>query len=736
MLKLKTKAVIIPFFLMALTIFVPIVLLSLILASGSSTPLTLGRILLIVTTFFLVLFPAGFCLTWVVGVQRFLSDNPVVRIIWYLITGWGLYLIIWFVMGFITINPYAIVILQSSFILISSWIIIRRINQEEKKERSWKIFASDFVNYDNLFMLSLFVFSILYFGFTMSQMEWAPPGDADTHGMIIALLLANRQFPLSYLPIANIPYNPVTYPHGFHAIGAVLCINTFIYPGQASLILAGCASVLIPLLLSSVVYLLTRNRIAVLVTFVLSFFVPPSTPLNLGDPTLNFISMFRMVWGRGHDLLMANLINGTYPNHIGTLFLLATILFPILVLKDSRATLTKPGKWFLIPLLIGIATVLTYYTYAIFVGIYFGVWILILLFKLIKDVRNQTLNPIVKKRRKLEFWFFTGIIIFLLIGFFTIYPFLTNLINNYYMPASNFLTSLQFFLSINGILAGTCFVLFVALIMKKHELIAALSFMFVYVLLAFSTFYLLFSTLLWAVPTIRAQPVLAGLTYCLLPIALISFNKIYTKISLFSIPTTLSQDTLRKTLTAFLLFFLILLVAPSHILSQPSNSFRPAGEDFQAIQFLLNISEPDDLILNDRTWEGWSILSFRAQSVVFSRYTQFIMFNREMYTETIEYERIVDCWNLFNEPSNSVIVEYVFNKYDIKYVYIGSTRRFVVWIPGGYYYANSSLFNPNIFNHKWYLEVFDNYTQPGPNHYFVELFHTENTRVYEVIWPP
>jgi len=162
-------------------------------------------------------------------------------------------------------------------------------------------------------VISILTASSLYFALITFEMFWAPAGDAVTHASLTAILQQASLLPTAAntqnvfgIPLTASSAISIAYPPGFPISAALLGVIGGQYPGRAVLLDAGLISSIIPVVVFRLGKVLTQSNFLALLCALLTFLLPDG----------------RFSYSAGHDILMANLINGTYPNHMANLLLL------------------------------------------------------------------------------------------------------------------------------------------------------------------------------------------------------------------------------------------------------------------------------------------------------------------------------------------------------------------------------------------------------------------------------
>jgi hypothetical protein len=144
---------------------------------------------------------------------------------------------------------------------------------------------------------------------------------------------------------------------------------------------------------------------------------------------------------------------------------------------------------------------------------------------------------------------------------------------------------------------------------------------------------------------------------------------------------------------------------------------RPLDTDYKAIIYLLNITTPEDIILNDPNRIGFFITSFEIRNIVFTRF-----FLRQEHKSVQPYiDRAEECHLIFKHPKDYNYSKEVFQKYDIDYVFLSSSRQY------------SKELSAKIMTHKPGRNVIQFNRWFSRNPCLELIFHEGDSQVYKVI---
>ena len=548
--------------------------------------------------------------------------------------------------------------------------------------------------------LSLLVLSMLVFSFIMEQMKWCSPGDPISHGTITSLILYNDKLPSTFAPISNSPFQVWQYPLLFHIPSAMVSTITGTYPGQAMLVLGGLISVLIPSLLYSIVYVKTESVTFSLLSYTLAFMIPIGNLLQ-----------FR-------NILFSNFLNGTYPNHLANLFVIA--FFGVALVKFNAKT-----KAVLMGML-AFAVALCYYVYIVLIGLY-------------------CLYVLLAKLRRFR-WLLLAIISMTVIGILFLI----------FFPTTQFWATLQSFRmgAISGsrqIILATlsptfCILIFATvtlmLIQHKHGawrnlVILAIFLLPIFLSLNDDAFILL---RLWVFPTRRMWPVLCALTAIMFAVELqtihVSFNVslVSGSFKIKGYPFGKTRRECRFTLDfskivcLALIYWVILASIISIFAFTPGEGLRYVDEHLQAGEWIANNLEPSDLVLNDRSFSSLFLPSFRVQRVVNEVILIVNTFSIVgVHNPAWSYaNRSLIINKVLDNPRNYSLAHQIFSEYDIKYVYVCRHECYAdYWHPVNVSGSWDIIYN-KVESPESYLEAFDG------NPYLETVFATEHIRIFKV----
>jgi len=543
-----------------------------------------------------------------------------------------------------------------------------------------------------IFELCSLLLSAVFFSLVAGVMEWSPPGDPASLGTLASLFLLNDKVPVSFEPISPLLFNVWQYPPQFIVATVFTSIWTGFYPGESMLLLGALVSVMIPVLISVFVYSSTNSPKLATASFMFSFMVPGF------QVTLRF-----------RDLLFHNLYNGTFPNHLSNLLLI--LLFLLSVLKrDNDFGLD------ILLFLVGVSVVLVYYPY------YSYVFIIFFLRFLSRVVSKE-------KQRWVAGLFFIGMYLLTMVLLFTeVFPvFLRRLFQDYFLRMSSGYRIRWVTLSVEYALVFLACLFVVILLFRQgipeSGLMLVLSLVMIVptVLSVSQGVFDVLSPVLWFFPTRRAWAAFYGVSLAFLFMGLKRFRD---NVEAFS------EDRFQRFAWVFLLISLV-FVSGTVLRLEFGRWQRPIGEDRQALEWIVGSTDIDDLVLNDRSFIGLDLTSFRAQSVV----NELLLLSEALGhgPSEVDFEyanRSLVLNRIFDEPDDYEVAWSLLSEYGVDYIFVGSDPVYL-----DYWYAPvvDGLSNPEwtsrldkFTSNEEYFEISD------ANPYLDVVFTGERTRVYSV----
>jgi hypothetical protein len=519
--------------------------------------------------------------------------------------------------------------------------------------------------------IALLLFSLFYFAYFAWQMQWAPPGDSVVHSTIIGLITKTGHLVTPQVQAANMGFilHEFTfgYPPGFHLIGAIMTFSTGLFPGITTVLTAAFISAIMPLLVFSIVFKLTKSKVFSLFAFILTFL--------LLDGQFSY-------WPT-HDLLTSNLSNGTYMTQAGNLLLL--FLIYLFVADDFSFSL----YWATL-----ISLVLTYTGYLS----YALIWTLAFVALNLWHFRSHGFSNLFKNffSNKLKLGSLLGFVAISLVPlllpnevsyiFRTMYnsSFVYRIFGDWLPVAFKF----------PYLLVVVCCILSVfALIALKTNTKLVVIYVSTLVLVLFSLNESIYSNLLYTTYPERFFPVFLTLGYCVLSVFLakaVNFSKIRFTFNFKKsrIYVAVFKKKFRIVVTACLLIVTVLLVFQPYTNHVASTWGTPQESDYDVLSWISTNIPEHELILNDRTFSSLYLTSFSAKFVVNTFPMPFSALNRANELDKI-----------FDDPGNYEQAHKLFSKYNVSYVFVSSEGSYKDWLGDTWH------FKPLSAEH--YLMLFD-----------------------------
>ena len=556
------------------------------------------------------------------------------------------------------------------------------------------------------FIVILFA-SIVYFALVTFEMFWAPAGDAVTHASLTALIqqanvlptAANTQDILG-IPLTASSVVSVAYPPGFPLSAALVGIMGGLYPGRAVLLDAGLISSMIPIVVFRIAKVLTHSNFLAVLCAVLAPLLPDG----------------KFSYSAGHDILMANLINGTYPNHMGNFLLLG-----IFVLAAEN----RIDNWCFPILYFGLLVAYPpFFIYPIL--LIFAFWIV----KAVESNRN-----LANVRLRKLFWRPSVITISLaaILGVFLsidINAFVGSVYSaraSYAILVAGIPPILNWPLLLFPLMSAT---LSVILVIRGG---ASRAFLLSYVALSIVVVANLspdfYNFALFLTFPFRMIPLFTVITTTVL----LCMTKIWKNTSdqtRTALRTESSEryrmvsnifDVMRRRHNFRLILMLVVITLLSSAILWPYASYTPfsgnriAPTDLQVLQEGLPLVPKDALILNDRTFAGLFLPSVELEKIVNIR--SFVG------TPPANLERALETNDFFDNPGNYSYSITVLHKWNISYVFVGSDYSVLNLRSDGTY--------TGFVGRSWlasvYISFFDN------NPYLISIARSGNSGLYRVL---
>jgi len=706
---------------------------------------TPGRIPYLIVLGYIILLNAMFCLfgfITLLPLRRILVTragvSEILLIPMYTGIGIGLIAITGFICALFRLDKLVVLSHIIVAIILLSIYVVRAIIRRDIKIRLGRGVI--------LFMLS-YLYLIVHFSRIVYQAPVSPPGDALSHDMLASLIIYNKKFLSSLYPISTAPFKifPCTLNVGLSVLEAFISYTINLPPIHVSVLLAGMTSAMVPLTGYALTYIITKNSIFSLGTLLAFLAVPRG---RIVPP-----------WS-GNDPTIGNLINGTYATHLANLLFLI-VLSMIHIVDDVNKGLSKVSpkrdskledrsinikKKFILfssqkmwrSLSISDKLMLVYLIFGICAAGIISLRalpmmaVIIMVYIAIKIVNTRII-------------YFPMITAVLMSSFIL----RERIIKLYGIDLSKLRINLEYLFLVRT--SYTFFAIlsiittYLKIRLKKKWLLIEEVFVIITLSIFITVIHTLYGELLWFLTPTRMILIVgmmaivisfSNLSYlitlfikdkCPRVRVLLSFNLKFTKVKLrtsFSIRlNSLTLNSIKALIIASLI-----LTAFSEVGLQTNIFFvsplweRTLDADYEAITLLLKRAKPDDLILNEPTWVGMSINSFRAQSVVFER-TILIWGGGPCppIPIVVAYKRAEELVKIFLYPQDYQGIKELLSKYDIKYILITSGSIYYNFKQRAYYVNKAKSKDINEF-----LSYFNR------NPYLKLIYGRDKTRVYEV----
>ncbi len=690
--------------------------------------LTFAGSLVFILWAYVYVFPIGYVLLHLKQIPQFNSVPFIIRTPAYLTMGFAALSLVLGIVGRIILNgTIAWLYFMSSWALM--FVLIFRTSYPRVVKNKKRVELKQLIH--NVVSLTLFCTIIFYFSTAVNQLKWPFPGDATATGMTVSLIRYQQKIPSTYDPISDIR---LIYPTGFHAVSTLL--SSFMqygyYPGEVVMLTAALIITLIPCMLYFVTYMKTRAITFSILPYLSFFLLHPS-----GHRELSILGLF---------------VNGTYPNLMGLLLMIAFVF--LIHLKDSsQHTLDLDSVHFLILVFILVGAIYcVYFHYLVFISIYLLLF-LISNRKLVAQGVHQmraTIN-VGLRSRYVTFMILSTILVIICVILLRLNEILhlISTTQNYILMLGQELRGFYLFKTfmydnLNGFMILLMVpVVVTSLIMKgRREVQTNLFYLcfFVPIILSlkndlFNRFFLFF------LPR-RSVILLALLAWVIFARSLHIISIQYNRLSRFRRKITSFQKF--SALCVILIIFLLISTQlssalkfhrnESFIISGPRKFWsespcesisdesidcnHPADyeyhDDYLAAVWIDQNIPTEDLILNDLSWASLYLLSFSIKNVVFS-------------VVPGNFPRAKECrviWDQPDHPSHEQILISLIEKYRIKYLWVTAEWGYFDWweIGGDDEYKRKRK-GPSI-----YIEIFDKYP------FLTPVFQSENSKIYKITY--
>lgn len=629
----------------------------------------------------MITYPLGFVLFLWSGFDKSSKLPLFVKVPIYLSLGLSLSSLLLLIIGFIVIDWYPIIALFFFSLTVAIYYHKKRAGTGKEDTR--------FKALSNIIPLTLFAITFLHFSMVAGFFGWPPAGDAIEHGLFTSLLLFNKKIQLTLTPLA--PLKPIENPPGFHILAANLSLLTGLLPGEAVFLMAATSLILIPPLLYSLTYILTRsNTVSVLA----------------------FLSAFT-IYGNLERWLVGYLYNGPYSNLFG--FLDLVLFCNLVAINKYCLTEEAPLTRSRIPnLLTFMHIIVTYTNFAIFPLTY-----------AISRLSKKSLETIPKTLRS------KSILMVLFIFLFSVFFVSWNSINKVmwvaYMIAGKLYGRLGYKVLSMGLGDAPLFVaMLIAIYFLAKRIYTNTSIFYLIVLLPIlaslpDELYPYFSLIL---PR-RSLIIATLLSWVLISIFIHHLTSKF-KSKVIRVDLGLAHKASfghRIRVTEFMIITIITFAIfmpnlVSHFTFEQAEhySWHPRSKyfrnDYNVLLWIHENVKPDELILNDYSYTSQFLLSFSLKNVTCSYHLN----------SPYEVDRAIDAQKFWEDPANSTLFLYLTKKYDIKYVLLTSEGRYDDWVGIG----GDNVYKEKPFKVEQYKIILD-------DHPFLKLlFESGQNGVYKV----
>ena len=512
-----------------------------------------------------------------------------------------------------------------------------------------------------LLPLLLFCFSVGRFVYLAVDLGWAPYVDSQTHGMFTSLILYHRGLPSSSYPVGNMSFDPVRYPLGYHVLSAFVSMLTGLYPGESILVVGTVIVLVLPSLLYTMVYFHSKSLQSSFLAFLLAYFLPGSSPA---------------LWRPSHDLLLGNFVVGTYPTLLGNLIFLVFVI--VAVNFDGLLQCSLKKICFLYGLLI-VALAASYYPLLPFLFLF------LFLRVFVQSVRKEQMT--IRTYLKIVGSLVTvGICFLVLTNYKPVLAamFITDssLFYSAYMRYSLF--SLESTYNIYTILILIAAPISLWLLLRNKLRNLGLSFLVLFIPLMVAQNEQIYSRLMWFTKPDRAlillvicsyNVILGGFHVCMHMRPTLNrwfnvFNRVKLKLRIKKARKVQFKLIQLTMVFAFVLFIPSLLSHVTYSYPERYQAALPHGNDLEALRWLAENVDSEELVLNDRTVMGYWITSFKAMNVINDRDIILKIFLYHSLNGTYLADRTLEVNEILDNPWDYAAFDEIANKYGLSYIYI------------------------------------------------------------------
>lgn len=575
-----------------------------------------------------------------------------VRLPSYLASGLLTFAVLLFVAGIFEISGYTLI-----FAAVCSLLIIlyrHRYSLKFRHKNSKSDFTRRCLSSHNVVPAVLFTTTFLYYVIVIGIFGWPPPGDVFNHGMFTSTFVYNGKVVFTLTPHSSqVQLAPLLTVNGLHAISATLSVLTDLLPGEAVFAVGGAIVILIPLLLYSITYYLTRSRLMSLLSFLSTFLIGPG--------------LERWVVGYFY--------NGPYPSLFGFLAILVFAICPI-ASSETRAkhVISKREGAFALAVIIGLLSV--YPAFVVFPLLYIAA------FKLYRVGRTRLLDFL---RKKWKSMLVLSVLLLIVVVLFAVASIaghellqaITLRLSKVYARPGYAIYPPLFYTSAVGIailvVGVACFFL-----LRKHLYFGlALFYLVVFIPAILSLHPYLFPVFSLLLPN-RSLMICSLVSWTLIPVLLIH---VFPDRSQGSADRTLKEHLKkivvgRRRVAAALLIILFVFTPSlfSHFTFEPAYRYswlnrHGLKNDYNVLLWIHESIQSNELIMNDYSYTSQYLPSFSIKNL-----TSKILLNSDN-----ELSRAIAVQDFWKDPTDlDHFVELVEN-YSISYILVTSERGYSNW---------------------------------------------------------
>ncbi len=603
----------------------------------------------------------------------FKKETPI-KIEWvplYVFLGLILTEIAFFILSFIYVDKSVSYIYVGAFLIYFLLLWLKKYKTKISEAKSG-FFQQDKFRIRGI--LFVFIFILLIFSINAFFIDAAPYGDAIDHTTVISMIIENKKFPSDYQPVDEMLFSIFRYPPGFRVLSVFTTLVSSCYPIEATAFTSVLSSCLIPLLIWSAIYVRTKSISLSLMGLSCSLILPYWVLVAPLD---------------GYDLVLGNLVNGTYPNQLAFLELVGLAAF----LTHYRALNGNPPKHseggtpekgsiredlflFIGIAFIGFSLILTHYLFTFFVVALLGIKILVVIIVWVKNILEK---KGIKNKSLIKMIIGIGLLVLGIIAAFVLIKIVPILVSVFFFSIA--LPVDIFYLVTNpfGIIITSSIILFLVKIKSQKQFCDADLF---FVITSFTMVAAIIVPILqtyFLIAAYRSIIPIAGVAiiqvFCDCP----AIVKRYNLKSKFS----LSRNNPGKLKQRFWYGIIIFNVFNSivYIGNSQNASVKPGTNDYEEMVWITQNIDKNALILNEPSFVGLFLTGFEYRNVVYVR--QLTIFHA--WDSSYYKERASRCMAIYTDPTNYTNVRDIMLLYEISYVQL-------------------TMF-PNLFDYSTYTEI-------------------------------